>query len=257
MSSVLVADLANSQAGIDLHRAKEGCHGVPLVAVIIQTSNNTVWPKLAADAHAQGLMVGSYWWPNYSASPEAEAATFLERYRQSGATLAALDLEGNAGDVTGWAERWCQTVEAAIGHPVLIYSTRDWLAHHAPSFPGSRPFWRAGGPLYNSRDPLPPSPPTDCVLNQYTQNGVLAGVTVDLNIGDSAVVEGLFGGVHNLNSGDDDMFTDDDRKNLAYVKEQLQKIEGDWGPLLAALKGLPATELEVHDIEAHTKPKGQ
>jgi GH25 family lysozyme M1 (1,4-beta-N-acetylmuramidase) len=81
---------------------------------------------------------------------------------------------------------FCQTVEAAIGHGLMVYTGGWWwrpfFAKYQAQLPGygARPLWLSG---FTTSAPKPPAPWTARAIWQFTDKGKVGGITggVDLD----------------------------------------------------------------------------
>jgi len=130
------------------------------------------------------LHVGCYHFarPDLGNSPELEASHFCDIIAGLPYDLVpVLDIEKGAGDLSSWALRFCNVVEARTGHVPMIYSYISFITAHLRDKRLSLfPLWVAE---YQVNPPGAPSPWDRWTVWQQSSSGTVPGVSrrCDLN----------------------------------------------------------------------------
>jgi GH25 family lysozyme M1 (1,4-beta-N-acetylmuramidase) len=109
---------------------------------------DTTWGYHAQAAGQTGYKgkLGAYHfaYPSINRDPVPEALNFARQFGRWPFDFAMLDMEDAAGfDLSDWASRWLDTVNAAITKPLTLYTAAWFTSGNMAASPGTVPLWVA------------------------------------------------------------------------------------------------------------------
>lgn len=175
-----------------------------------KVTEGTNYTERLAVGHSQAAIARTVPWGLYHyakwANPDVEAQFYLAGAEMVHAAVGAkptfhmLDLEDPVGgDVTAWAERWCQVVESAMPAPVVIYTGPSWAnAHLRAGGTGleNRPLWIAHYASAGTTAPWVPALWSDWTIWQWTSTPDGMG-HLDVNVARPSFLD-LIGAPHGV-----------------------------------------------------------
>ena len=163
---------------------------------IVDSRFSTHW----ANAKKAGVLRGAYHYLTIAQDPTRQADLFLSRLGDDQGELPpVLDLEGKYNETAtnkqtlAVAKVWLDRVEHVTGRKPMIYSGYFYLRDHvsmptvggAPTWARDYPLWMAqylNHPTTESDTPLQPKGWQDWKFWQYSEHGLISGITGDNNI---------------------------------------------------------------------------
>ncbi|MFE3196274.1 C39 family peptidase [Nocardia sp. NPDC059240] len=257
-------DISNHQAGLDLDRVfAEGFEFVIAKCTEGEYYRDPTWPGFRDATLGAGKVLAGYHYVRADGDAEAQAAAFVEHLGDP-SIPAMLDHEDGSGDLGAFLavreaiERRGVRVALSylpqwywdrIGRPDLSGIPPLMTSHYGPRragfaaaiYPGHDDIgWQA----YGGGDPR---------IFQFSDRGLVAGREIDVD-----AFRGTPSELRDLLTGDDDMaFTDDDRRMLREIWEQLRgpNAEG-WPQLGTNAEGKNMTPVDaLAEIRATVKGK--
>ncbi|GGM61128.1 hypothetical protein GCM10012275_35230 [Longimycelium tulufanense] len=238
--------------------------GAGIEFAYIKASEGVGWTSPTLDSQFQGargagLAPGLYHFarPDTGNAPTAEADSFARHLHRLGAhgpgfLPPCLDIELTGGDLRAWCAAFVARLRDRLGrHRVMVYASTNFLLGHLgePWADANNIWWWVA---HYGRAPGQPGHVTPrVVMHQYTSSGRVNGIagSVDMNRAMRPLSE--------LTEGEDDMFTEDDRRRLVEIYEWWQHgIEGvrHAGAQALALYRVEQRLIEVHRLVEELKP---